>query len=398
MKTDSKCIFILGFGKFDHPYETASFTLAKEFAKNNHKVYYIEYPFTIKDIYGLKKSNRYQVRKEAFRGKNNGILETPDKNLKIVIVPPLLSIHFLPEGKIYRRLLSINEKTVAKTINKVIEVETVEDPIFINSWVFHYPNIANYVRSFRRVYHCVDPLVMPHDTKHGIISERQLIQNSDLVICTSQQLYEEKRKLHPKTCFVPNAADIKHSQKAMDKNLPEHSSMRQFQKPVIGYFGNIEKRIDYEMMKEVAQKNQDKNFVFAGPVQKEWVPSFFFNIPNIHFIGRIPYNEMPNVVKSFDVAIIPFRKYENSATVFPIKLFEYLGAGKPVVSTDFNPDLQYFTHSLVQYCSNAKEFSDALNNALVSDNEFLQKERIELASQHTWECRAAQIEELIEAV
>jgi glycosyltransferase involved in cell wall biosynthesis len=184
----------------------------------------------------------------------------------------------------------------------------------------------------------------------------------------------------------------------MDKNLPEHTSMRQFQKPVIGYFGNIEKRIDYEMMKEVAQKNQDKNFVFAGPIQKEWVPNFFFNIPNIHFIGRIPYNEMPNVVKGFDVAIIPFRKYENSATVFPIKLFEYLGAGKPVVSTDFNPDLQYFTHSLVQYCSNAKEFSDALNNALVSDNEFLQKERIELASQHTWECRAAQIEELIGTV
>jgi glycosyltransferase involved in cell wall biosynthesis len=106
---------------------------------------------------------------------------------------------------------------------------------------------------------------------------------------------------------------------------------------------------------------------------------------------------MPSVLKAFNVAIIPFRKYEDSATVFPMKLFEYLGGGKPVVSTDFNPDLKNFTDDLVAYCSNAQQFSNAINEALYNDNESLQQERIKLAGEHTWESRAAEIERLIES-
>ncbi len=395
MQTKSKCIFIFGYGRFDQQFESVSFILAREFAKNNNKVYYIDYPFTTKDALRTKGTDSYEVRKKAFKRINNGILETDIPNLKIVVVPPLWSLHFLPEGKLYRILLRFNEKKIAKTINQIVEKEKIKNFIYINSWVFHYPNVSKYIKSTLRIYHCIDPLVMDYDTKHGILSEQELIKNSDMVICTSKKLQEEKKKFHPKTHFVSNAADIKHSILATNKNLPVHNAVSQFKKPVIGYFGSIEKRIDYEMMKDVIKKNKDKNFVFAGPVTREWVPDSFFELENVHFIGRIYYDEMPSVLKCFDVAIIPFRKYEDSATVFPMKLFEYLGAGKPVVSTDFNPDLKNFTNDLVAYCSNAEEFSAAINKALKNDNEFLQQERIELASNHTWESRAAAIEELI---
>jgi teichuronic acid biosynthesis glycosyltransferase TuaH len=398
MQTKSKCIFIFGYGRFDQQFESVSFILAREFAKNNNKVYYIDYPFTTKDALRAKGSESYEARKKAFKRINNGILETDIPNLKIVVVPPLWSLHFLPEGKLYRILLRFNEKTIAKTINQIVEKEKIENFIYINSWVFHYPNVSKYIKSTLRIYHCIDPLVMDYDKKHGILSEQELIKNSDMVICTSKKLQEEKKKFHPKTHFVSNAADIKHSILATNKNLPVHKAVSQFKKPVIGYFGSIEKRIDYEMMKDVIEKNKDKNFVFAGPVAKEWVPASFLELENVHFIGRIPYDEMPSVLKCFDVAIIPFRKYEDSSTVFPMKLFEYLGAGKPVVSTDFNPDLENFTNDLVAYCSNAEEFSAAINKALKKDNEFLQQERIELASNHTWESRAAAIEELITTV
>jgi glycosyltransferase involved in cell wall biosynthesis len=236
---------------------------------------------------------------------------------------------------------------------------------------------------------------MPYDAKHGVISEKILVQNSALVICTSQQLCNEKKKENPKTYFVSNAADIKHSILATNKDLAEHASVAQFKKPIVGYFGNIEKRIDYELIREVALKNVDKSFVFAGPVDKEYVPDYIYDVSNIHFIGRIPYQQLPNVLKSFDVAIIPFRRYEDSATVFPMKLFEYLGSGKPLVATDFNLDLKSFTGNLVPYCSSAEEFSGAIQEALNNDTEALRKARIELASQHTWESRAAAIEEII---
>jgi teichuronic acid biosynthesis glycosyltransferase TuaH len=394
MKAKSKCIFLFGYGRFDQQSETVSFILAKEFA-NNNTVYYIDYPFTTKDVFRSQQSQPHKVRKKAFKGVNNGIIETNMPNLKILIIPPLWSIHFLPEGKLYRKLLNRNERIIGRAINKVIKAEAIKDFIFFNSWVFHYPNVAKYIHPSLRIYQCIDPIIMDYDVKHGVVSEKQLRENSDMVICTSKQLYEEQKKFHPKTYFVSNAADIKHSALATDKTLKLHNLLVPFKKPIIGYFGNIEKRIDYEMMKEVSEKNSDKSFVFVGPVDKQWVPDFFFTIPNVHFIGRIPYEEMPSVLKGFDVAIIPFRKYEHSATVFPMKLFEYLGSGKPVVSTDFNPDLKDFTNDLVFYCPTAVEFSAAINDAINQDNESLQQERIKLASKHTWESRAAEIEELM---
>ena len=395
MQVKNKCFFILGYGKFDQQFESVSFILAKEFAKNNNTVYYVEYPFTFRDVMRLKKTDQYKIRKDAFKGKNDGIIETSIPNLKIVVVPPLLSIHFLPEGRLYRILLRINEKIIAKRLNAIISNHGIRDFTYINSFVFHYPNLSKLVNPALSIYHCVDPVITPYDAKHGIISEDLLVKNSDLIICTSKQLYNEKKKVHPKTFFVPNAADIKHSVLAADKNLPEHTSLEKIRKPIIGYFGNIERRIDYELMRDVAVKNADKSFVFAGPVEKHLVPQFFFNIPNIHFIGRIPYEQMPNVVKSFDVAIIPFKKNEDSGTVFPMKLFEYLGAGKPVVATDFNLDLRHFTKNLIPYCNNADEFSAAINDALKNNTDDLQKARIELATQHTWQKRAAEIEGII---
>lgn len=395
MKT-SRCIFLFGYGRFDQQFESVSFILAKEFAKNNHQVYYIDYPFTTKDAFRSKNTESYKIREDAFKRKNNCIIETEIPNLKIVVVPPLASIHFLPEGFLYRSLLKMNEKIIANTINKIVKAEGITDYIFINSWVFHYPNVAKYLNPSLRIYHCIDPIVMPYDVKHGIVSEQQLIKLSDMIICTSKQLQEDKKKFHSKTHFVSNAADIKHSILATDKELAEHHMVHQLKKPIVGYFGSIEKRIDYELMKSVIEQNPDKSFVFAGPVSKEWVPQSFASLPNVHFIGRIPYQEMPSVVKSFNVAIIPFRKYEDSATVFPMKLFEYLGAGKPVVSTDFNPDLKNFTDDLVKYCDNATEFSNAINEVLLNDSENLRQERIQLAGQHTWENRAAAIEKLIE--
>jgi teichuronic acid biosynthesis glycosyltransferase TuaH len=103
MKAKSKCIFLFGYGRFDQQSETVSFILAKEFA-NNNTVYYIDYPFTTKDVFKSKQSQTYKVRKKAFKGVNNGIIETNIPNLKILIIPPLWSIHFLPEGKLYRKL------------------------------------------------------------------------------------------------------------------------------------------------------------------------------------------------------------------------------------------------------------------------------------------------------
>jgi teichuronic acid biosynthesis glycosyltransferase TuaH len=390
----AKHIFILGATKFDGPDQSTSFNIAKELAKNNF-VYYIDYPITWKDYLVRKNSQVIQSRKKYFSPFSDGIVSDENGNLKIIICPPLISINFLPEGKLYRAILRINEFIIRRRIKKAIKRNKINNFIYINSFNFHYPGIADPLKPELSVYHCVDPMIMPYDMKHGITSEDELVLKSDLVICTSRMLFEEKSKQNPNTYFIPNAADIVHSTKALDNGLTINYRLDEIKRPIIGYAGSIERRLNYELISELIQTNPDINFVFAGPLMPEFVPEWFMNTPNLHYIGRLPFEDMPGLIKGFDIAIIPFKKDEVSRTIFPLKLFEYLGAGKPVIATDFNPDLEEFTHGVVSFCPDAPSFTKAIESILKSDDPQLKQARINVAKENTWEKRGEEIAELL---
>ena len=395
MALKGRSIFILGTTKFDGPYESTTYTLAKYLAREN-LVYYIENPYTWKDYLREKGSDSFMRRKAYFNPSSSGLLESGIPGLKIVITPPLLSINFLPEGFIYRQLLRINESIIVKRIKKVLSHEKISDFVYINSFNFHYPNIADHINPALAVYHCVDPLVLPFDKKHGLTSEPLVIEKSDLVICTSRMLYTEKKKLKSASYFIPNAADISHSSKALDENLAVADKIAVLPKPVIGYFGNIERRMDFELLKEVIEKNPEKSFAFVGPLSGEFIPAWFYQCPNVHLTGRVPYEEMPAIIKGFDIAMIPFKKDDVSRTIFPLKLFEYLGAGKPVLATDFNPDLEEFTVDTVRYCGNAETFTRALNEELADNSQERISRRLQVAGDNTWDNRLNSFSELLE--
>lgn len=389
-----KNIFILGATKFDGPDQSTSFNIARQLSKNNF-VYYIDYPITWKDYIKFKRTPQIRKRKPFFSPFADGIIASDLKNLKVVISPLVLSINFLPEGKIYRALLRINEMLIRRRIKKVIRLNDVKDFIYINSFNFHYPRMAELLKPVLSVYHCVDPMIIPYDMKHGIISENELVVKSDLVICTSRKLYEEKKVQNKNTFFIPNAADINQSSQALDADLLINKHISDIKKPIIGYTGSIERRFDYDLLKEVIDNNKDKSFVFAGPLMPEFVPHWFLKTDNIFFIGRLPFTDMPGLIKGFDVAIIPFKKDAVSRTIFPLKLFEYLGAGKPVIATNFNPDLEEFTHGVVAFCEDALSFTKALEDALKNDNTAMRQARIAVAKENTWEKRSEEIAELI---
>ena len=141
--------------------------------------------------------------------------------------------------------------------------------------------------------------------------------------------------------------------------------------------------------------NPEKSFVFAGPLSTEFIPDWFFKTDNIYTTGRLDYAELPAVLKGFDIAMIPFRKDQVSNTIFPLKLFEYLGAGKPVISTDFNTDLKSFTKGTVQFCSNSKAFSESINHELHTNSHEKIDQRIAVSEENTWKRRAAEFSELL---
>ncbi|GGM87207.1 hypothetical protein GCM10010967_19500 [Dyadobacter beijingensis] len=394
MKLKGHQIIIFGLPRFDASIESTNYTTAKLLAREN-EVYYIDNPFTLRDYFRLRHTPEYQLRKEHFSLTGHSLIETDIPNLKVIIPPILLSVNFLPENGLFRAALRFNEFLIRTKLKSILKAYNIRDYIFINSFNFHYPTLCDGLSPKLEVYHCLDPMVLPFNRRHGVVSEDILVKESDVVICSSKQLYEEKKKQNPHSYFVANAADLGHSSKALNESLPVLPAIAALKRPVVGYLGAIERRMDYDLLKEVIIANPDKSFAFVGPVSREFVPDWFFSAENVHFLGSIAYDDMPAVIKGFDVALIPFKKDEVSSSIFPLKLFEYLGAGKPVVAIDFNPDLKEFTKGAVTFCGDAASFSAAINTALQTDSAEQRKTRVTIAAENTWENRVDAIADII---
>jgi teichuronic acid biosynthesis glycosyltransferase TuaH len=379
--------------QFDGRLESTNYTMAKHLAKDNY-VYYVDRPYTWRDYLQFRNTPGFRIRRPHFFSSENSFIETDIPNLKIIITPPVPSINMLPEGKLYRLALKINELIVGKRLKKVINNFNITNFIYINSYNFAFPTLHKLLNPVLTVYHCVDPIIEPYQTKHGLISEEILVKNVDLVISTSKELRNKKALLNKNSFFIPNAANISHSLKALDPDLPVAAILDGIKKPIIGYFGAIERRIDYDLVKKLFETNPDKSFVFIGPIDRYYMKEEDYHVPNLYLKGPVPYEQMPSVLKGFDVAIIPFKKDEVSNNIFPLKLFEYLGSGRPIVSTDFNPDLKDFTADTVFFCKNAEEFSEATEISL-KDTVLLQKKRLAVAADNTWEHRIIEIKELL---
>ncbi len=388
-------LFILGTPRHDDDLESTSFMLARELTKY-FQVYYIDNPFTYRDYLRTRNHPKCIKRAHLFEPGSDGILDIGIDRLRVIITPLLYSIHFQPEGRLYRWLLKKNEAIIRRRIQQVLDKAGIPDFIFINSFNFHYPQVTAGLKPVLNIYQSFDPLVMDFDRKHGVLSEPQIIKESDMVIYTARSLSEQFREINPETYFLPNAADINHSSKALDGALPVHPFLQPFSMPVVGYFGNIERRIDYALLETTARQLKHYSFVFTGPYNEHYIPESFRALPNVHFTGKVPYAEMPAVLKGYDVAIIPFRTDEASSAIFPLKLFEYLGAGKPVVSTLFNPDLRLLTGNAMHYHSDPELFAAAIVEAYEKDTDELKTKRISLAAENTWQHRARQLVDLME--
>lgn len=395
-------IIILGFSRPDDPYSSTIWSLAQVWARRQHRVFFIEPPFTLRDWLGRRHLPTLQTRKSALLWGKNPYRSLPDDTLQhLTIVTPRLGlpINWLPEGRCYKALSWINDQWFAQTLKKTLRDFDLKEYIFINS--FH-PFLAQKTNKHFSpkvyVYQCVDNMRQAeYLSRHGARLEKQVAANADLVICTSRTLLAQQKNNNPNTFLLPNAADVALFEQARNTPLPLPQELeKQAQQPIIVYVGNADAmRMDFELLQKIATTNTDKTLLLVGPFKDhDLEKSGLKDLPNVVLTGSKPIQQIPAYLQHAACAIIPFLSNELTRGIYPLKINEYLAAGLPVVSTCFSPDIADF-EQIIYLSKNHQDFLQNITRAIAENAPQKQIQRIEIARNNSWEKRAEQFEEII---
>lgn len=234
------------------------------------------------------------------------------------------------------------------------------------------------------IYDCMDD----HAGFEGMGShvdeqETALLRAADLVVVSSGILEQKARQHSTNVLVAPNACDFEHF-----AGRPAADATR----AVVGYYGAISEWFDTNLLADVAERRRDWSFVLIGHVMGADVTRLAA-LPNVRLVGEVPYPDLPKWLATFDVTVLPFKRIPLTEATNPVKVYETLAAGKPVVSVPL-PELQHFA-GLVRLASTAPQFEREIAKELDTPGARAARARRAFAGEHTWSDRAALIEPAI---
>jgi GT2 family glycosyltransferase len=232
------------------------------------------------------------------------------------------------------------------------------------------------------VYDCMDEWnSFPGMKQELLVAEERLVTEADLVTVSAGRLFEKWRGRNAHVELIRNAADfVRFSAPVQVRALED------IKKPIVGYFGAIAAWFDVGLLARVAAERPGYSFVLIGGVFDVDV-RLLEQLPNVHLLGQQPYERMPAYLHAFDVCIIPFVVDEITAATDPVKFYEYISQGKPVVSTHM-PELGPY-REVVAMAEDAEDFLRKLDGAVSENDPALRARRIEVARANTWPVRSA---------
>lgn len=274
-------------------------------------------------------------------------------------------------------------------------------------WVFQYNlgEMLGHLDEQLAIYHAVDEYsayalsdvatagVNRQETIRQM--ETALIHRVDLVFVTSPALWESKHSLHPHVVLVPNGVDFEHFA-CPASEIP--SDLTVLPRPLVGYAGVINEKLDYLLLAGIARQHPDWTFALIGPDvllrQRETLDDLQA-LPNVHLLGSKTVQQLPAYMQSCDVCLMPYLHNEWTDIARPLKLYEYLATGVPVVSTPI-PAAKAFAGA-IWLADDATGFGRAIAQAMASDTPARRRQQQALAQPHTWENRVEALSAAIQA-
>jgi glycosyltransferase involved in cell wall biosynthesis len=253
---------------------------------------------------------------------------------------------------------------------------------------FYSPSVApSFLGKFDAaaiVYDCMDELSMfryaPRDLAQR---EAALLAAADVVFTGGYQLYVRKSSLHGNVHFYGCGVDADHFAKAQHAETRVPPDIAALPRPLLGYFGVVDERLDYELIAQLAARFSQGSVVMIGPVAKV-DPATLPRAGNLYWLGQRPYADLPAYVKGFDVCLMPFALNDATQNINPTKTLEYMAAGKPVVSTGIADVVRHFT-PIVEVAGSRAEFIDLALRASVAPDATSIRLGMERARMATWE-------------
>jgi teichuronic acid biosynthesis glycosyltransferase TuaH len=220
-----------------------------------------------------------------------------------------------------------------------------------------------------------------------IAQDAELCSKADAVIVCSERLYEMKTSMAKSLHLVPNGVDAEHYRSVTDKSAPLPPEAKEWQHPVFGYTGTIHRdRVDVALVEKMATSMSQGSIALVGPCHlSAEEQARLVGTGRVHITGGVPYRRIPEFMRAFDVSITPHMVTPFTESLNPIKLWEYLAAGKPVVSTPVAGFRDYPQY--VRIASTPEDFLKQCLDALDEDTAQIANRRAE-AAKHSWESRA----------
>jgi glycosyltransferase involved in cell wall biosynthesis len=225
--------------------------------------------------------------------------------------------------------------------------------------------------------------------------DAEMCAKAGAVIVCSQKLFEGKQKLAgDRVHLIPNGVDAAHYEMVLAGTTPLPAAAAEWEKPVFGYTGTVHPdRVDVQLVEDVAKQLKRGTLVFVGPNhlpvdQRERL----VKTGRVKFHPPVPYSEIPSFMRAFDVCMTPHRTSAFVQSLQPIKLWEYLAAGKPIVATDVAGFRDF--PELVRIARSADEFVKQLLVAM-TEGTLLSGKRQAVARENSWQSRVDAIEKVL---
>jgi len=310
-----------------------------------------------------------------------------------IYTPPIL----LPAFQIFTWINTINNFVLAIFLRLVLRKLSFKDPVL---WLYTHFNqsLVKRLGCKKSLYFCVDELSAARGLiKREVVNEQEAetLRSVDAAITTTTTLKDTRNRFNSNIHVVPNAANVSHFNKAVLGSCPEPEDLKVIPRPRLVFLGGIAYWLDLDLLRHTAKSRPHWQIIMVGPEVID--TGLLKNLENVHFLGRKDYDRLPDYLAWCDVALNPYKVDDIARGCSPLKLYEYIAAGLPVVSSEM-PEAHRFD-GLVRVTTNYDDFVSGIEEILSLGETTRASSRhkaYEVSQKHTWENRFVEVERIVE--